>query len=128
MEKVMKKRTLVFALLLLLLSAVSYAAVTIYQNQTTEKGIAVVIAEGVEIGRYPLNRDREEMLKYENGGYNILTIQHGEAQITEASCPDKICVYHRPISKNGQSIVCLPNELIIEIQNAPQAEIDAVTN
>lgn len=45
-------------------------------------------------------------------GTNTLVIKNGEAYMLSADCPDKICVGHAPISKNGQSIVCLPNGII----------------
>ena len=46
---------------------------------------------------------------------NILVIENGKAYISEADCPDKICVAHRKISKTGETIVCLPHKLVIEI-------------
>ena len=32
-----------------------------------------------------------------------------------ASCPDGICVSHRPIFRDGESIVCLPNRVVITV-------------
>lgn len=46
---------------------------------------------------------------------NILVIKDGTAFIKSADCPDKICVHHRPISKVGETIVCLPHKLVVEI-------------
>ena len=63
-----------------------------------------------------------------DGSYNLLVIQDGKADVTEASCPDGICVNHRAISKQGQSIVCLPNKVVVEIENGEESDLDAVTN
>ena len=41
--------------------------------------------------------------------------EHGQVWITEADCRDQICVEHRPVSKAGETVVCLPNELVIKI-------------
>lgn len=48
---------------------------------------------------------------------NMLVIKDGKAYISQANCPDKICVNHRPVSKTGETIVCLPAKLVIEIIN-----------
>ena len=36
--------------------------------------------------------------------------------MTEADCPDKICVNTGKISKIGETIVCLPHRVVVEIQ------------
>lgn len=49
-------------------------------------------------------------------GECVLIIKEGEAYMQEADCPNQICVHHSPISHKGESIVCLPNRVIIEIR------------
>ena len=51
-----------------------------------------------------------------NQNKNVLVIENGEASIKSATCPDKICVSHRKISKSGETIVCLPNKVVVEIE------------
>lgn len=46
---------------------------------------------------------------------NTLVIKGGKAYIKSATCPDKICVGHRPISKDGETIVCLPHKIVISV-------------
>ena len=48
-------------------------------------------------------------------GKNTLIIKEGTAAIKFADCPDKICVEHRAISKVGETVVCLPHKLVLEI-------------
>lgn len=48
--------------------------------------------------------------------YNILVIKGGKAYISEADCTEQICVKHNAISKTGETIVCLPHGLVIEIE------------
>ena len=45
----------------------------------------------------------------------------------EANCPDEICVHHKPISKNGETIVCLPNKVVVVIKNGIEREVDGGT-
>lgn len=49
-------------------------------------------------------------------GECILVIKDGEAYMQEADCPNQICVHHSPVSHKGETIVCLPNRVIIEIR------------
>ena len=44
----------------------------------------------------------------------------------EANCPDKLCIHQGKISKNGETIVCLPHGLIVEIKSDDNPELDIV--
>lgn len=63
---------------------------------------------------YNFNKDTEVVIK-DGKNTNTLVIKDSTAYITEANCPDKICVAHRAISKTGETIVCLPHRLVVEI-------------
>ena len=97
-------------------------------GNTTENAMAVVTVAGEEYARYPLDEDRVETIAYTDDSYNTLLIEGGYASISEASCPDKICVRHSKIHYSSQSIVCLPNELVVEVVGGEQDDIDASTN
>ena len=60
------------------------------------------------------------------GGYNVLEIEGGAAAVTEADCGDLTCVNTGAISREGESIVCLPYRLVVEITGGGAAEVDAV--
>ena len=93
-------------------------------GQRKEEGaFAVVTVDGTEVGRYPLSRDGTFLL---NGGTNTLVIENGEAWISEANCPDKLCMGFGKISRNGEIIVCLPTRLIVAVECGEEAEVDAV--
>ena len=72
-----------------------------------------------------MNEDREVSI---NGGTNILRIRNGRAKMIEADCPDQLCVDQRAVSADNESIICLPNRVIVEIQSRQESEYDAVTN
>lgn len=48
-------------------------------------------------------------------GTNTVVIKDGEVYMSEASCKNQICVNTGKISKKGESIICLPNKTIVEI-------------
>ncbi len=124
----MKKNDWILIVGLLVVAAVCGVGYSFLQGSTTENAIAVVSIDGKEYGRFPLDEDCEERIELPDGSYNILVIKDGEADMTEASCPDKICVNHRNIKKKNESITCLPNKVIIEIENGENSDLDAITN
>ncbi len=73
----------------------------------------------------PLSEDTTYRIETENGS-NLLVIKDGFAEVTEADCPDKICVRHGKISKSGEAIICLPHKVVVSIISASsENEIDA---
>lgn len=89
--------------------------------------VAVVTVNGNETARYSLSEDAEIRLETEDGGYNILIIKDGKADVTEASCPDHVCVDQRSISRTGEAITCLPNKTVITIEGEDEADFDFVS-
>lgn len=85
---------------------------------------AVVTLNGEEIGRYPLNKSGTFLL---NGGSNILVVENGEAWVSEANCPDKICMAMGKISRSGDFIACLPNRLLIVVEGGEKSGVDGRT-
>jgi len=53
-------------------------------------------------------------------------IHDGEISIIHADCPDLVCVKTGGISREGQSIICVPNHIVIAIEG--KSEIDAISN
>ena len=88
--------------------------------------VVVVKIDGETVSEYSLDEDREVEIK-SGDGYNILIIEDGKARVERASCPDGICSEHRPISRGGESIICLPNKVVIEVHASGNDEPDIIT-
>lgn len=58
-------------------------------------------------------------------GLAVVEVSGEKIRMLEADCPDQICVKRGWISSAGESIICVPNEIVIYI-DAPTA-VDAVT-
>ncbi len=94
-------------------------------NLTQKEGAGVVVKiDGKEIAEYPLYVDGTYPL---NGGTNILVIKGGYAYLSEANCPDHLCVQQGKISKTGQVITCLPNKLTVTVYGAQENDVDLVS-
>ena len=78
-----------------------------------------VTVDGDVRGVYPLGENITVEIKTDNG-INILVIKDGVAFIESASCPDKICVAHKPISRDRETVVCLPNRVVIRVSSSEE--------
>lgn len=74
---------------------------------------------------YDLSTDGEYRIETPKG-YNVLSIKNGEVSISESDCKNQICVKEGTVSKDGQSIVCLPHQLVVTVVNDQKSEMDAV--
>ena len=102
---------LIAALLLIALLGGAYLFLFRPQGDTVTVSI-----HGEVYGVYSLSQDRtEEILTGTDGQLNVLVIRDGKAYVQTATCPDGICAAHRPIYRNGESIVCLPHGVVITV-------------
>ena len=77
----------------------------------------VVTVDGKEFGTYSLSEDVRVEIRTgaRKEELNILVIKDGQAYVETATCPDGICAGHKPISREGESIVCLPHKVVITV-------------
>ena len=117
----MKKRDIILIGSVLIVAVALLLVVTF----TREAGAGVIVkVNGEEVAKYSLSIDATYSL---NGGTNILHIENGEAWLTDADCPDKLCVKQGRISKTGQTITCLPNKLTVTVYGAADADVDLIS-
>ena len=47
--------------------------------------------------------------------------------MTRADCPDQLCIHQGPIHIQGETIVCLPNRVVVEITgNDAEEQLDGI--
>lgn len=97
----------------------------VYLNffRTTGDTVTVTV-DGAEYGIYPLSENTTEDIFTGDGNlqHNRLVIQDGKAFMESASCPDGICVAHKPVFRDGESIICLPNKVVVTVQLADKTQ------
>lgn len=120
----MKKMDVLFIGVVLIVAAVFYFSGWLRPKE--EGGLAVVLLDGQEFGRYSLQQDGMYTIS-QDGHENILEIKDGYADVTGASCKDKLCVNQKPIHLKGETIVCLPNRMVVEIEGEQKSDLDGVT-
>ena len=125
----MKKNDLILIAAALVISIGLILGMQIYKKFATEGDAYVLVTiDGEEYARFSLSEDYFETISFFDGEYNLLQIKDGEVEMIEASCPDQICVRHSNIKYTGESIVCLPHKLVVEIINGEEAELDGATH
>lgn len=113
-NKVKLRNDILLATAVILVLIIAFAVMKL----TAKDGAKVrVLVDGEVTDFYSLKADGEyPIITGENGeNENILVIKDGEAFIKSANCPDKICVKHSAVSKDGQSIICLPHKVVVEV-------------
>lgn len=80
--------------------------------------VAVISVDGEELKRIDLSRVRESYDIEINTqyGHNTVHVAPGAIAVTEADCPDHICVNQGAITKSGVPIICMPHRLVVQIE------------
>ena len=87
---------------------------------------AIIEQDGETISELDLSKDTELVLDDGNGGSNTITVKNGKIAVTDANCPDLVCVHTGSISQTGEVIACLPHKLIITISEEKNSDLDAI--
>ena len=110
-------------IIVIFLILVSFLPIVIFGLQQTTVSAAekqaVLRVDGKEIRTFDLYEGQKSYtFKYEDpdGDYNLIEVEGSRIRIKDANCGDLICVRRGWASKNGETIVCLPHKLVIEIQ------------
>lgn len=102
------KNDMILLLSLFALSAILLTVGALLKKPGSEVEITV---DGKVVGVYPLTEDRRTDI----GTGNVLVISGGYAFMESADCKNQTCVRHRPVSKAGETIICLPHRVIVRI-------------
>ena len=118
----MKKTDIILAVI----AIVAAAGIWLFYSAGAEKGLtAVVTVDGELRAEMPIDKNDSITIETE-WGYNIVHTENGQAFVTEADCRDQICVDHKKIEKVGETIVCLPHKMVVEIVGDGEAVADTV--
>lgn len=118
----MKRKDIILIGILLSVAAIFYLLLNVGR---TTGDLAVVTVDGERYQTLDLQIDQNIIIEG-NGRINEIMVKNQSVSMKNASCPDKICVKHKRISKNRETIVCLPNKVVVEIQNNKTNELDVI--
>ena len=110
---------LIIAIMILIVIAISD------NNKNTKK--ALIYYDNNLIKTIDLNV--EETKEYTVEGYNgevKIIVENGKIKVDEENSPLHLCSKQGFIEKNYESIVCLPNKIIIKITSDSQEQYDTI--
>ena len=116
--KIFKKMDIVIIICLIGISFFFFLlfAININKNYDSLHAIIKVVRDVYkEISLSDLKEDDTFTVETPNGN-NTISVKDKSISITNADCHDSLCVKQGSISKIGDTIVCLPHKLIIEIK------------
>jgi len=114
MEKKTKNWIIAFAAVFILCCGCYYAL----KCSLPAGGTASIYIDGqlykrVDISSVSQPYDIEIKTQY---GSNTVHVENGAISITDADCPDHICIQSGRLYQSGMSIICMPHRLVITIE------------
>lgn len=124
-----KKWDIILVGVLLLLSCLPVAIFSLNRETASQNTVAVITVDGQVYKEIPLSEHSgtdEFPVVTADGGHNLIVAREQSIGITEADCPDKICVHEGFISRPGESVICLPHKVMVEVKAAGNEEPDII--
>ena len=146
LKDMFKKADFILLAVLVVIGIAASVALAHGRSAAGQGGEVVLNKDGHEIARYTIDEDRSilvdaagEATEYPAGNdilsdgssdnqdavseelprdYNIIRIRSGKVSVIKADCRSQVCVDHKAISRSGESIICLPHKLVVEIVSA----------
>lgn len=149
MKQFIRKADIILFIVLVITGLAASAALTLSHDEAGSNAKVIIESGGDLYARYPLSEDRtvvvpapkqisvdapaadpDESASAQYDYYNVVNISGSKVSVTEASCKNQVCVKHGAISRPGESIVCLPNRLVVRIENGAEegGGYDSVTS
>ncbi len=122
-KKYIKKTDILFAVLVCLIAVATWIWLLFVVGK--QGSCVEIYQDGQLYATYSLKDELSvQIVDKETGQSNVLVISDGVADVTEADCPDGLCVKQKAISKSGESIVCLPHKLVITVVGGEESGYD----
>lgn len=121
-----RKKDLIFIFSILIFAVFLLLIQRVYGNAQDEADLVKITVDQKLYGTYDLNKNQTITIQNDLG-INTIQIQNKDVWMEEADCPDGYCKEQGHISKNKQTIVCLPHKLVVEISDdSEKSEPDSV--
>ena len=121
------KRPVKFTLAALVLVCAGSVAWLLLAPGRTDHPVAAITLDGEVLDEIDLTQVQEPYsftVTGKDGLTNTVLVEPGRIRVEKADCPDQICVHQGYISDGSQPIVCLPNQVIIQITGGG-SQVDA---
>ena len=118
MKKSIKKKEVLFIGGLLLLAVILWGILSVTRGGKSQ--FIQITVNGEDFGTFSLLTNQTIPI----GDTNVCRIENGRAYMESAECPDHLCMHQPAITAAGGTIVCLPNQVIIQGKGSAGSEND----
>lgn len=114
----MKRTDIIIIAVFLAAAVIAFSCSRLIFNKDYDKKYVDIYVKNELYKEIPIpNNEYTETVTIKNElGENIVEIKNGGAVMLDADCHDKVCVKSGFIDQPGQTIVCLPHKLVVEIK------------
>jgi hypothetical protein len=119
MNPTLRKRALLLGIILLFILIASVIFLTVRYKDHAEQYTAYIYQDGKlykTIDLSAVTADYTLVITATDGGMNQVLVQPGSICVTEANCPDLVCVHQGTIRNDLLPITCLPHKLVISLK------------
>lgn len=95
-----------------------------YRDDADSKEINVYV-DGDLYGTYRIDIDDTIDIDSEYG-HNTLSVKDNKVCMTDSDCDNNSCINMGAISHSYESIICIPNRVVVEISDGNKESIDAI--
>jgi hypothetical protein len=97
------------------------------QQNLTKPGSVNILRGDTLVKQLSLDNDLEHYRIDGLKGHVDIRIKNKMVRITSATCKHKTCMNMEPISKPGENLVCIPNQINITISGKNSLGVDSIT-
>ena len=119
----LKKYDIIAIICVAVIVIISYITVNLLRND--EADTVVIYVDGKIEKKLDLNKNQEYKVNVDNG-YNIIRVKDKKVRIKESDCSNQTCVNMGTISKDGQTLICLPHKVEVTIVSDDKSEVDVI--
>ena len=136
MKQYIRKADIILLIILVAAGLAASAALSMARSDAGSDAMVIIESAGDIYAEYPLSEDRTVIVPAPSevssavnipddsrpaadqySEYNVVLISGGMVTVAEATCHNQVCVRHKGITRGGESIVCLPNRLVVRIES-----------
>ncbi len=96
------------------------------QNSSQPGGLNIFRGDAL-VKQLPLDREIESYHIEGMKGHVVISIKNRSAKVVSASCKHKTCMNMAPVSRPGENLVCVPNQVNIVVAGTSSLGVDSIT-
>ncbi|MEG2353051.1 MAG: NusG domain II-containing protein [Clostridium sp.] len=125
----MKKWDFIIIVLVLIISAIGFIFISKMQSKDYSEKFVEITLDGKLLKTIDItDKNYSSKFSISNESYvNEFIIENGTIRIISANCSDEVCVKSGSIGKVGETIVCLPHRLIVEVRGIEESGLDDIS-